>query len=115
MTTRPNDKRDAERAVGMEIDIRLIRNDRAADEDGVARFTAAMLDKLATKRAEGRGGWNRELANDGCSVADLVSMLSGHLKKGDMVDIANFCMMIWNRENVNGQARLAAAGKRVKR
>ena len=71
-----------------------------ADSVGVRRFTKAMKSKLAAKRAEGRGGWNRLPENGyGTSIARLRRMMLKHVEKGDPVDIANFCMMIWNRSN----------------
>lgn len=70
--------------------------DEYADRFGVERFQAAMLTKLAKKRHEGRGGWNRE---NECRIGYLRQLLAEHVDKGDPVDIANFCMMIWNREN----------------
>lgn len=97
-----------------EVDIRSLSvTGRFADELGVERFTKAMLAKLARKRDEGRGGWNHQPYTSqpdrgdvteyfGCSVADLQHMLAEHIAKGDMVDIANFAMMIWNRENPDG-------------
>jgi hypothetical protein len=94
-------------------DIRDIRNDAEADAVGVDRFRTAMSNKLAKKRDEGRGGWNQEpytvqpdrgdvVRRYGCTVAYLNKLLREHIDKGDMVDIANLAMMIWNRENPNG-------------
>lgn len=80
-------------------DITAIKNNVTADAVGVARFSAAMSNKLDAKRAEGRGGWNKP---DECSVESLCVMLADHVRKGDMVDIANFAMMIWNRNNPKG-------------
>lgn len=84
-------------------DIRTWPGDAMADYEGVERFSTAMLDKLAKKRGEGRGGWNREPEHEGCSLELLRQMFRDHLEKGDMVDIANFAMMIWNRENPEGK------------
>jgi hypothetical protein len=94
-------------------DVRKIVSDWGADDVGVERFAKAMSAKLAKKRDEGRGGWNREpytvqpdrgdrVERLGCTVAGLRKMLREHFESGDPVDIANFCMMIWNRENPNG-------------
>lgn len=95
-------------------DIRNIRFDDVADAVGVSRFTEAMSAKLAKKRADGRGGWNQErhtsqpdrgdrVIRYGCTVAYLRKLLHEHVAKGDMVDIANLAMMIWNRENPKGE------------
>ena len=93
----------------MRPDIRDM-GDELADDQGLLRFAGAMARKLNRKREEGRGGWNKEpytvqpdrgdrVWRGGCTVADLRRMLREHIEKGDPVDIANFCMMIWNREH----------------
>ena len=81
-----------------------ILDDAAADNVGVSRFSQAMSLKLAKKRNDGKGGWNRpaQAYHTGCSPEHLRRLLATHIKKGDLVDIANFCMMIWNRENPKG-------------
>lgn len=53
-----------------------------------------MMDKLAKKRSQGRGGWEDAAQ---CTVESLCVQLVEHVKKGDPVDIAIFCMMIWTR------------------
>jgi hypothetical protein len=70
-----------------------------ADETGVDRFAIAMLNKLAEKRDEGRRGWSND-----CTVDDLKVLLQIQLNKPryNHLHIANFCMMIWNRENPQG-------------
>lgn len=79
-----------------------IRDIDAPDCDyvGVQRFAAAMNDKLKKKRESGRGGWNDPTE---CPLSELRRMLRDHMEKGDMVDIANFSMMIWNRQNPKGK------------
>ena len=72
-----------------------------ADTVGVIRFAKEMEIKLGVKRAQGRGGWNDP---DECSITALERMLSEHIAKGDPVDIANFAMMIWNRQHADGNA-----------
>ena len=62
---------------------------------GVSAFAQAMNDKLYAKTRAGRGGWWNPAE---CSIEDLLTLLAGHVKKGDMVDIGNFAMMIWNRQ-----------------
>lgn len=96
------------------MDIRSISSSELADDHGLLRFMAAMAKKLNRKREEGRCGWNLEpytvqpdrgdaVWRGGCTVADLRQMLKDHFKKGDMVDIANFAMMVWNREHPTGE------------
>ena len=68
---------------------------RSIDDAGVDRFARAMRAKLAEKAAEGKYGWDDP---DVCDIDELKGMLIEHVEKGDPVDIANFCMMIWNRE-----------------
>lgn len=74
-----------------------------ADKEGIRRFAEAMNKKMGTKRRAGKRGWNTtRYSGWGCSVRELESMLREHLAKGDVVDVANFCMMIWNRRNPRG-------------
>lgn len=80
-------------------DITKIKGNALADATGVERFSIAMSNKLDAKRKEGRGGWNNPHE---CTRESLYMMLADHVRKGDMVDIANFAMMIWNRENPEG-------------
>lgn len=67
---------------------------RHTDDRHVEEFAAAMRDKLALKRAEGRGGWEDK---DHCSNEHLSRLLHEHIAKGDPVDVANFAMMIHQR------------------
>jgi hypothetical protein len=64
------------------------------DDIAVEVFAAAMKSKLARKRDEGRGGWDNP---DVCTIGFLEKCLREHIQKGDMVDVANFAMMIWHR------------------
>lgn len=85
--------------------IEHFREGRSVDEVGVRRFTKIMRAKLAKKRDEGRGGWHCKEGYyaRGVSVRGLKQMLSNHVEKGDMVDIANLAMMVWNREHPEGK------------
>lgn len=69
------------------------RNNR--DNWGVDRLAVHMKVKLAKKRAQGYSGWHEPQA---CTVDHLARLLIQHLPKGDPVDIANFAMMLFNRE-----------------
>lgn len=64
------------------------------DQLAVRKFAAAMEAKMAVSRAKGRSGWNDP---EKCPAGHLAAMLLEHLQKGDPVDVANFCMMLWNR------------------
>jgi hypothetical protein len=85
--------------------LEILRNSPAAptpagskhpDDVAVDRFAVAMKAKLAKARDKGRGGWDNP---DVCSLADLSEALRGHVEKGDPVDVANFCMMLQQRES----------------
>lgn len=65
------------------------------DDIAVDAFTIAMKNKMASSRAKGRGGWNDESQ---CTIVSLAKMLVDHVTKGDPVDIANFAMMLHQRE-----------------
>jgi len=64
------------------------------DDAAVDRFAAAMKEKLAKKRADGRGGWEDKTR---CSQQFLSELLFGHVQKGDPVDVANLAMMLHQR------------------
>ena len=64
------------------------------DQAAVRKFASAMEAKMAVARSKGRSGWNNPAE---CSIDLLQDLLRGHLLKGDPVDVANFCMMLWNR------------------
>lgn len=67
---------------------------RHPDDEAVDRFASAMKEKLAAKRADGRGGWNDKTQ---CSQKFLSDLLRGHVSKGDPLDVANFSMMLHQR------------------
>ena len=69
------------------------------DKTALALFKAEMGAKLKAKREEGRGGWRDP---DQCSIAHLENLLIAHVPKRDWIDVANFCMMLWNREKEPG-------------
>lgn len=60
------------------------------DDQKVNEFTAAIRDKMALVRAKGRGDWKEH------SASDLQDALTEHVRKGDPVDVAIFCMMLWH-------------------
>lgn len=80
--------------------------ERAAhsDDQAVDRFAAAMKAKLAKKRAEGRGGWERP----DCTADFLSALLREHVEKGDPLDVGNLAMMIHQRgEKITPEATTA--------
>lgn len=64
------------------------------DDLAVDRFAAAMKEKLAKKREEGRGGWWDDAY---CNRNELSQMLRSHVEKGDPLDVGNFAMMLHQR------------------
>jgi len=65
------------------------------DDAAIARFSAAMSAKMKFAReVKGRGGWDDE---EICTIDGLTTMFLAGVSKGDMVDVANFAMMIWMR------------------
>ena len=78
------------------------------DNAAVDRFAAAMKDKLAKAREKGRSGWNDPAQ---CSVEFLAKLLVEHLSKGNdgtFEDVANFAMMLHQRD-ADPQVLAAAA------
>lgn len=82
-------------------DITKIEDDERADNEGVDRLATAMKAKLKAKRLEGYHGWHND-----CSMPRLRRLFDAHVPKGDILDVANFAMMIWNRENPNAAVAL---------
>lgn len=64
------------------------------DDIAVDRFAVAMKEKLAKKRAEGRGGWD---SHEECSAEYLSYLLVQHIRKGDPLDVGNLAMMLHQR------------------
>lgn len=67
------------------------------DEIAVDKFADAMKSKLAIKRREGVNGWDdpREMTRH-----ELYTRLIEQISKGaDMIDLANYAMMIWHRDH----------------
>ncbi len=87
------------------IDITTMTDDACADDNGVGRFVYMMQKKLEEKRAEGRRGWNRPHGPgqwDGCAIEHLQELQREALAKGNQVAVANYAMMIWNRQHPTG-------------
>ena len=76
--------------------------DMHPDDVAVFRFAAVMQAKMKHAReVKGQREWDDP---DTCSIEDLQQMLLHHVEKGDPVDIANFAMMIWNRQWAQAKA-----------
>jgi len=71
-----------------------LKSDRKALKDCVKDFSNQMSKKLI-KKSKVKSGWDSE----SFSEEDIKEMLLDHIEKGDMVDVANFAMFIWNRSN----------------
>lgn len=70
------------------------------DDIAVDDFAAAMKAKMAKQRAKGYDGWDDKTA---CPSERLQRMLAEHVRKGDPVDVANFAMMLWTRQESTAQ------------
>ncbi len=56
-------------------------------------FAEAMKRKLRQKFIEGKSGWD----DPTWPIEDVIAQLAAHVEKGDMVDVANFAMFAWNK------------------
>ncbi len=81
------------------------------DDDAVDAFAAEMKFKLARKRRQGYTGWNTYA----CTDAQLAHMLLEHVPKGDPIDIANFCMMLHQRNVEHPEVAVKAISDEVRR
>lgn len=77
---------------------------REIDELGVEELAAAMKAKLLQKRIEGRSGWDNPAR---CLVANLANQFIDHLAKGDLIDLANYLMMLNHRAGGSDALRKA--------
>lgn len=69
-------------------------NEEASLKYAAGCFAEEMKLKLIAKLKEGRSGWDSEE----WEIADIKKALKEHVEKGDPIDIANFAMFLWNRE-----------------
>ena len=60
------------------------------DDIAIEKFCKAMSEKMKKSRQKGRSGWQE------CDPDIFSAMLREHIEKGDPLDVANFCMMLWN-------------------
>jgi len=65
------------------------------DDEAVDRFAAAMHAKMASARAKGKEGWDDPAR---CATTDLESLCNEAWATSDWVDVANYAMMLWARE-----------------
>lgn len=65
------------------------------DDEAVDRFAAAMHAKMASARAKGKEGWDDPAR---CSDDRLLNLLNDGYSARDWVDVANYAMMLWARE-----------------
>ncbi len=72
-----------------------IPKDTSEDALAVDRFSEAMKGKLAQCRIRGYGGWDDETQ---CPKKRLLEMLCREFGKGDPVDLANYAMMLHQRD-----------------
>ena len=59
------------------------------DYSSVDSFAEAMKEKMFQKSEKGYSGWRD------CPPDNLRKLLTEHIEKGDPIDVANFCMMLW--------------------
>lgn len=78
----------------LETDIRY-DIDAHPDSKAVDVFAKAMKEKLYEARLRGRGGWDKP---EECTTELLAKLLMQHTTKGDVVDVANFAMMLFMRK-----------------
>lgn len=63
------------------------------DDSAVIRFSMLMRDRMAISRMKGKGGWD----NPTRPVTHLYSCYCAAIAKGDLIDIANYAMMLQQR------------------
>lgn len=58
-------------------------------------FADKMKQKLKQKQSEGKRGWD----DPEWPHEDRIAALEQHVEKGDMVDVSNFAMFVWNNQD----------------
>lgn len=71
-----------------------MEDQKEIDEQAVDAFAAAMKQRLAEKRAAGYGGWHDPQQ---CSIERLIDGLIRAKIKNNLIDMANYVMMIHQR------------------
>jgi hypothetical protein len=68
------------------------------DETGVNVFAIAMKNKMRVMRERGKEGW---YDSKDCEIHELITSFCEQVarEERDWVDIGNYAMMIWNRQN----------------
>lgn len=64
------------------------------DDQAIDIFARGMKDKMEQCRDRGKYGWDNPNL---CSEEHLLDLLIASVKKGDLIDIANYSMMLYNR------------------
>lgn len=64
------------------------------DDEAVDRFASAMHSKMAQARAKGKEGWDDP---ERCAVTTLVTLFVRSVLAGDLIDSANYSMMLFQR------------------
>ena len=72
----------------------------------VDAFASEMKKKLLQSLDRGKSGWD----DSSWERKDALSQLAEHIKKGDMVDVANFAAFIWNMEACGAGIRGCTGG-----
>lgn len=75
-----------------------IDKEKVFNKKALKLLSEAMSNKLEKKFNEGRGNW----FHSSTTREDLSRMLKEHVEKGDPVDVANFCMMLYYRGETIG-------------
>lgn len=77
-----------------------------ADVNGVLLFACKMNDRLTECRNNGKSGWHKPgticpTGNHENEIGAFKERLQTALNEGRMIDVANYSMMIYHREEMN--------------
>lgn len=76
------------------FEVRVVAVDEHVDDVAVNRFAAQMKERMAKKREEGRAGWHDSAL---CCAEFLSLKVWGSLYRGELIDAANYLMMLHQR------------------
>lgn len=67
------------------------------DDAAIDKFALAMKQKMQKKRNEGRSKWDNKKE---IPALQLQCLLFESTQKGDPIDVANYAMMLWHRDEL---------------
>ena len=79
--------------------MKAVNTEKQELDAAIDRFVVAMKKKLNAKRKQGWQGWNRKGWKQTLEQKLMLHVMYQFKKGNQEVDIANFCMFLWDLDN----------------